>query len=128
MFYIIPEETEDNDDDTFYYDLDTAADTVWMNIPQYLREKFNYEQIFFILETEFDYLDSIGIMKDEDEEPSISDYPRDINQPLMEKIMVETANKNNINLDYEDVSNILEAELIYYEANGALRDAGEYLN
>ena len=128
MFYIIPEETEDNDDDTFYYDLDTAADTVWMNIPQYLREKFNYEQIYFILETEFDYLDSIGIMKDEDAEPSICDYPRDINQPLMEKIMVETANKNNINLNYEDVSNILEAELIYYEANGALRDAGEYLN
>ncbi len=128
MFYIIPEETKDKDDDTFYYDLDTAADTVWMNVPQYMREKFSYEQIYFILETEFDYLDSIGIMLDEGQKMPFCDYPRDIDQPKMEKLMVDTANKNGILVNQDEVKDILEAELIYYEVNGALGDIGEYLN
>jgi hypothetical protein len=53
---------EEPDEDCFYYDLDEAAAIVWENIPQYLVDKYEFEEIYFILETEFDYLSSIGIM------------------------------------------------------------------
>jgi hypothetical protein len=46
----------------------------------------------------------------------------------MEKIIVDTAIKNDIFLNYEELADIMEAELIYYDMHGALGDAGEYLN
>jgi len=119
---------EQHNDDEFYYDLDEAVEVVMENIPQSLREKYSFEEIYFILETEFDYLDSIGIFVDESEEMPVCEYPRDIDQQKMEKHIVDTAIKNGILLTYEELVDILDAELIYYEMNGALGDAGEYLN
>lgn len=116
------------DDEQFVYDLDDAIGVVWENIPQYLREKYSFGEIYFILETEFDYLDSIGIFVDEDEEMPICEYPRDIDQDRMEKHIVDTAIKNDIYLSYDELADIMEAELIYYDMNGALGDAGEWLN
>ncbi len=120
--------SNEKDNDKFYYDLDEATEVVWENIPQALREKYAYGEIYFILETEFDYLDSIGIFVDESEEMPVCEYPRDIDQQKMEKHIIDTAIKNGILLTYEELGDILDAELIYYEMNGALGDAGEYLN
>jgi len=121
-------EKKEQDDDQFFYDLDEAAEVVWENIPQTLRGKYAFGEIYFILETEFDYLDSIGIFVDESEEMPVCEYPRDIDQKKMEKHIIDTAIKNDILLNYEELADILDAELIYYEMNGALGDAGEYLN
>ena len=46
----------------------------------------------------------------------------------MEKHIVDTAIKNDIFLNYDELGDILDAELIYYDMNGALGDIGEYLN
>ncbi len=119
---------DEEDDNLFYYDLDDAAEVVWQHIPQYMKEKFAFGEIYFILETEFNYLDSIGIMINEDEEFPVCDYPRDIDQPKMEKLMVEKANEMGIELTLDEVGEILDAEMIYYDMNGALGDMGEYLN
>jgi hypothetical protein len=119
---------EEHNDDEFYYDLDEAVEVVMENIPQSLREKYSFEEIYLILETEFDYLDSIGIFVDESEEMPVCEYPRDIDQQKMEKHIVDTAIKNDILLTYDELGDILDAELVYYEMNGALGDAGEYLN
>ncbi len=119
---------EEQDDDQFFYDLDEAAEVVWENIPQFLRGKYAYGEIYFILETEFDYLDSIGLVLEDDEEPAIHDYPVDIDQPKMEKYIIEKATGIGILLTHEELDEILDAELIYYDMNGALGDAGEYLN
>ena len=119
---------EEHNDDEFYYDLDEAVEVVMENIPQSLREKYSFEEIYFILETEFDYLDSIGIFVDENEELPICNYPIDIDQPKMEKHIIDTAIKNDILLNYDELADILDAELIYYDMHGALGDAGEYLN
>jgi hypothetical protein len=119
---------DEQGDDQFFYDLDEAAEVVWENIPQTLRDKYAFGEIYFILETEFDYLDSIGIMFDEDDEKPVCEYPRDIDQQKMEKHILDTAIKNGILLSYDELGDILDAELIYYEMNGALGDAGEYLN
>lgn len=115
-------------EDDFVYDTDEAAEVVWNNIPKNLQEKYSLADICFILETELDYLDSIGIMFNEDEEMPICNYPIDIDQPKMEKHIINTAIKNDIFLNYDELGDILDAELIYYEMNGALGDIGEYLN
>jgi len=65
---------------------------------------------------------------DEDEDLPICNYPIDIDQPKMEKHIVDTAIKNDIFLNYDELGDILDVELIYYEMNGALGDIGEYLN
>ncbi len=116
------------DANEFVYDPEEAAEVVWNNIPQYLREKYSLEEIYFILETEFEYLYSIGIVLDEGEEFPICKYPIDIDQPKMEKLMVDTAIKNGILLNYDELGDILNAELVYYDMNGALQDEREYLN
>ena len=112
----------------FVYDTDEAVEVVWNNIPKNLQEKYSLEEIRFILETELDYLDSIGLIPGENEEYPICDYPQDIDQPKMEKHIVDTAIKNDIFLNYDELGDILDAELIYYDMNGALGDIGEYLN
>ncbi len=116
------------DDEPFVYDLDDAIGVVWENIPQYLREKYSFHEIYFIMETGFEYLESIGIFINEDAEMSICEYPRDIDQPKMEKIIADAANEMDIPLTHDELADILEAEFIYYDMNGALGDAGEFLN
>jgi len=120
-----PEESEDN---IFYYDLDEATDVVWENISQKLRDKFSYEDIYFILEQEFDYLDSIGIMLKEGEKMPLCEYPRDINQAEMDKYIMTQAIKNDIFMTEDEFEEIMTAELEYYDMNGSLGDAGEHLN
>ena len=112
----------------FVYNTDEAAEVVWNNIPKNLQEKYSLEEIWFILETELDYLDSIGLIPGENEEYPICDFPRDIDQPKMEKHIVDTAIKNDIFLNYDELEDILDAELIYYEMKGMLGDMSEYLN
>ena len=119
---------DEEDDDQFYYDVDEAAEVVWQHLPRYMKEKFAFGEIYFILETEFNYLDSIGIMINEDEEFPVCGYPKDIDQPKMEKLMVEKVNEMGIELTLNEVGEILDAEMIYYDMNGALGDMGEYLN
>ena len=116
----------DTEDEPFYYDLEEATEIVLKNIPQYMRDKYEYKDIYFILELEIDYLDSISAMYDE--ESPIHNYPIDIKQEEMEKHIVTSAIKNDILLTYEELDEIIGAEMIYYEMNGALGDAGEYLN
>ncbi len=67
-------------------------------------------------------------MINEDEEFPVCDYPKDIDQPKMEKLIVDTARQTGILLSYEELGEILDAEGIYYDMNGALGDMGEYLN
>lgn len=119
---------EEKNDDEFFYDLDEAAEVVWQNIPQTLRDKYAFGEIYFILEAEYEYLDSIGIFLEEGEEMPKCNYPIDIDQPKMEKHIIETAISNGTLLNYDELGDILDAEMIYYDMNGALGDAGEYLN
>jgi hypothetical protein len=112
----------------FFYDLNDASEIVWKNIPQHLRDKYAFGEIYFILEIEFHYLDSLGIFLNEDKEPPIHDYPIEIDWPKLLKYIVEKAIMNSIDLNEEELGDILDAELIYYDMNGALGDAREFLN
>ncbi len=121
-------DNERKNDDCFCYDVDEAAQVVWNSISQSLKERYSLEEIHFILEAEFDYLDSIGMTLDEDEKFPICNYPIDIDESKMEKYIVDAAIKSNILLNYDHLGEILEAELIYFDMHSALGDLAEYLN
>ena len=120
----------DNREERFFYDLDKATDVVYENLSQKLSEKFEYEDLYFILELQYEYLDSIGIMIEETEQFPLCDYPKEIDQDEMEIYIVTNAIKNDIFLSYEELEEILTAELIYYKINGALEEVnmGVYQN
>ena len=126
---IIPNNSyQDKDENEFCYDIDDASQTVWENIPEKLKYKLEIEDIYFILELEFNFLESVGLIYDEDEKFPVCDYPKDINQDAMEEYIMLEAIQNDIYISYDELEDILDAELIYYDLNGALGDAGEYYN
>ncbi len=120
--------TEDKENDEFEYDLDEAAEIVWENVSLVLKNKYEFEDIQAILEIEFDYLESAGIILKEGEELPVNDYPVEIDWDEMQYYIITNAVKKNIILNYDELDEILDAESIYYDRNGALGDAGEYLN
>lgn len=116
------------DDNDFIYNPDEAAEVVWNNIPQNLQEKYSLEEIYFMLHAEFDYMNSIGMVLDEDEELPVFNYPIDVDETKMKNYIGAKAIKNRILTNDDELSLILEAESIYFEMNGALQDRREYLN
>ena len=119
---------DNKNDDEFIYDLDEATKVVWENIPFALSDKFAYGEIYHILEIEFHYLESIGIMLDEDAEPRIHDIPIEVDWGKLQKHVIDTALATGLDLSLDEFEDIMDAELIYYDINGALGDAGEYYN
>ncbi len=116
-----------NDDD-FEYDLDEAVEVVCENIPQSLREKLDTEDIYTILEIEADYMEKVGILLKEGEELPVHNYPFETDWDELQYYIISNAVKVDIFLTYDELDEILDAETMYYEMNGALGDAGEYLN
>ncbi len=114
-------------DDEFEYDLDEAAEVVWEHIPLQLKNKYEFEDIQKILEIEFDYLDVIGVLLKDGKE-SIHNYPVDIDWDELQYYIISNAVKKDIILTYDELDEILDAETIYYDMNGRLGDAGEFLN
>jgi hypothetical protein len=118
---------QNNNRDVFCYDIDEAVKVVWANIPQNLRDQYEFDEIYFIIELLNDYLDfTIGIK--EGEELPICQYPVDIDEDEMRRYIIRNSIDNDIFLTYEELEEILAAELIYYEINGATGDAGQFLN
>jgi len=115
-----------NKDD--FYSIDDAVQVTWENIPKQLKDKYEIEDIYFIIEQEQAYLDEIGVNLKEGEEYSICDYPIDINEDEMKKYIIRRVVKNDIFLTNDELEAILDAELTYYEMCDALGDMGEYLN
>ena len=113
---------------SFCYDTDKAVKVVRKNIPKALKKKYSKKEIHFILEAEFDYMNSIGMALDKKDDSLICDYPIDIDEKKMKNYIGSKAIKKGILTNNDELSLILEAELIYFEMNGALQDEREYLN
>ncbi|MGI8581852.1 MAG: hypothetical protein ACR2KX_06645 [Chitinophagaceae bacterium] len=115
-------------DKCFCYDTDKAVKVVRNNIPKALRKKYSKKEIYFILEAEFDYMNSIGMVLNEKDDFPICDYPVVIDETKMKNYIGDKAIKKGILTNNDELYLILEAELIYFEMNGALQDEREYLN
>ena len=112
----------------FVYDLEDATNVVLQNLSQHLLLKYCHEDISFILKQQMEYLTSIGLMYDEDQEMPICDYPVTLDQEALESYIMSNSIRNDIYLSYDELDDILDAELVYYKMNGAIGDIGEILN
>ena len=112
----------------FIYDLNDATSVVMQNLPPRLLLKYCHEDINIILKQQMDYLCSVGLMHDEDQDLHICDYPVTLDQEALEDYVMTNAIINDIYLSYDELDDILDAELAYYQMNGAIGDLGEILN
>jgi hypothetical protein len=110
---------------SFYYCFDDAVEVIFRNISNGIRFKFTWEDIMLILEIKDEYYDLCCQPSDES---SICDFPVEIDEDELLSYIILHASQNDLLLTESELSEILDAELVYFEQNGALRDAGEYLN
>lgn len=109
----------------FYYCFDDAVEVIFKNISNHIRFKYTWEDISLILDIKDEYYD---ICCQPLNETTICDFPVEINEEELRKFILLHAAENELYIPETDLIEILDAELVYFEQNGALRDAGEYLN
>lgn len=110
---------------TFYYCFDDAVEVIFKNLPNHIRFKYTWEDVMMILEVKDEYYDLCSQTNDDE---TICDFPIEINEQEMRDHILHQLRHNDLDMSEGDLIEILDAELIYFEQNGALRDAGEYLN
>ena len=112
------------DNSSFYYCFDDAVEVIFKNISNNIRFKYTWEDISLILEIKDEYYDLCTQTSDD----SICEFPIEIDEEELRKFIMLHLAQNDIQIPESDLIEILDAELVYFEQNGALRDAGEYLN
>lgn len=116
---------ENNFHPPFLYCFEDAADIIFQQIPTSLRERIRLDDILFILECKDEYLD---ITYPNVNMPVLNEFPQEINTSDMIRFLMTQIRLEQVDLSEHDLTEILDAELYYFEKNGALRDAGEWLN
>ena len=110
---------------TFFYCFDDAVEVIFQNISNHIRFKYTWEDISLILEIKDEYYDLCCQHLDDN---IVCDFPIEINEDEMRSFIILHASHNDLMLPEDDLNEILDAELAYFEQNGAISDAGEYLN
>jgi len=110
---------------TFYYCFDDAVEVIFNNIPNQIRFKYTWEDILLILELKDEYYDLCSQPVHTD---TVCEFPIEIDEESLRRHILYHAGHNDLEINEEDLIEILDAELVYFEQNGALRDAGEWLN
>lgn len=110
---------------TFYYCFDEAVEVIFKNLPNHIRFKYTWEDVMLILEIKDEYYDMCSQHIPDD---TICDFPIEIDEQKLRNYILHQLSHNDLEMNEEDLIEVLDAELVYFEQNGALRDAGEYLN
>jgi len=100
------------------------VEVIFKNISNNIRFEYTWEDISLILEIKDEYYDLCCQPYDD----SICEFPIEIDEEELRKFIMLHLAQNDIQIPESDLIEILDAELVYFEQNGALRDAGEYLN
>jgi hypothetical protein len=123
---VMHEQTLNNDNSSsFYYCFDDAVEVIFRNISNSIRFKYTWEDVMLILELKDEYYDLCSQHITDD---TICEFPVEIDEEDLRKHILFHAPYNDLEITEEDLIEILDAELVYFEQNGALRDAGEWLN
>ena len=109
-----------NPDNFPVYYLSEAAEVIYANISEKLKEKYDCRKIRFILKLENDYYDTINLNIYEGEEQSYSENPIIVEEELLQPYIIKHAAENNLHIETEELIEILNAELIYYKMIGIL--------
>jgi len=103
------------------YIVEDAAETVYENISDELKEKLHIEDIIEILETEFEYQQKIGLT---DEKESFAQIPVDVDSDAMEYYIIQECAKKEIILTFEELGEILDGETKYLGELGLIDEDG----
>lgn len=113
----------------FDYNLEDALEAMLQVLPKKIKEKFSYDDLFAILEIEELLLDECGVNVQENEKERICEIPIEPDWDYIKYQMIHLACKKGIYLSFEELEQILEAELYYYKINGAVEEDGRsFLN
>lgn len=113
------------------YIVENAAEVVLANLPEELQSKFSYADVIEILEIEFEFLQLTGIASDRDPIVQIPILvPAKLDEEAMEYFIINKCAKKDIYLTFEELQEILNAEMIYLEQQGIIddEDVSQYLN
>jgi hypothetical protein len=111
----------EGDDDEPLYVTEDAAEVVYENISDELKEKLDIDDIIEILEVEFEYQQQTGLVSDQE---SIVDIPMDVDEEAMEYYIIHECAKKEIILTYDELNDILGAETNYLRSLGLIDDEG----
>jgi len=99
-------------EDEFYYNAEEAAEVVWDNVPDAIREKFVFEDILRMLQTEEEILTEWGVYIPEDEpDPEV---PVEFEWEQLKYEIIYRLVPENIYLSDEEIQSVLDAELVYF--------------
>ena len=102
------------------YKVEEAARVVLYNISPEIKSKFTIEQIIDVLDEEFEFLKQLGLVSDERPPKDSGNYFLDTNELV--NFLVKTCPKKGISISYEEVSDILDAEIIYMKQIGIIEE------
>lgn len=111
----------DGDDVEPLYVTKDAAQVVYENISDELKEKLELDDIVEILEVEFEYQQQTGLVSDQE---SIVDIPMDVDSDAIEYFIIHECAKRGIILTYEELEDIMEGETVYLRSLGLIDDEG----
>jgi len=110
---------------TFIYSFEEAVEVILQHISPQLLKLFTPQHILMVLELKDEYFDTVASIKYTD---AIDDFPMAINEKEMYAFIQVNAAHNQLHIQKNHLNEIFDAELIYFEKNNHLRDAGEWLN
>jgi len=111
---------EGNYDEPLYV-VEDAAEVVYENISEELKEQLDIEDIIKILEVEIEYQEKTGIISDQE---SMVYIPMDVDFDAMEYFIINECVKKDIILTYDELREILDAETIYLRSLGLIDNEG----
>lgn len=112
-----------NEQPQFLYNFEDAVDVIQKNISQSVSIAFSRDDIFLLLELKDEFLDLCC-----SPDPLVVEVPMEIDQEALIAHMLYHGQLNGLQINREQLIEILDAELVYFEENGLIRDAGEWLN
>lgn len=97
--------------DPLEYDDEAAIAFIRNHIPQELKEKFSDDDLYYLLDTIYDYYDQKGYLKDDDDMVEI-----DLDD--MTAYVYKAAKKEGMKIEDDEVAFIVDAEISYCDSLG----------
>jgi hypothetical protein len=110
---------------SFFYNFDEAVEVIMLNISAQTKQIYTSQKILLILELKDEYFDSLSSNHFDE---VLDEFPSVINENEMYEFIILNAAINQIQIQKVHLNEIFDAELVYFEKNNNLRDAGEWLN
>jgi hypothetical protein len=100
----------------FIYDDSEAVKFIKNCLPDAVRQKFEDDDIQYVVDLIYEFYDSKGLMDDDDDD---NDKEIDINEDELVAYVVKNALSDNIGrYDADDVASIVQGELAYCDSIG----------